>query len=224
MDYGALLTDTKWNLITELARKNQTPTDLAKKANTSLANITQQLKLLEAYGLVKKKRRINSNEPGKPKTEYSIGKEIIHLTYINQDNTEKKELDLDIIQKAIINLWLNIKKEDIYFIEKCFILNEELLKKCQAVALVKTTPEQIELLMITHDVHHIREKYSNLIITNLEDKKRKIVFWTHSIEEIETGLKHNEKYFLDLTANMKTFLDKENLTDKIKAIKNGKDN
>ena len=63
MDYGTILTDSKWNIIKELSEKEQTPTELADKTKTTLANISQQLRLLEAYGIVKKERTESSKKP-----------------------------------------------------------------------------------------------------------------------------------------------------------------
>ncbi|MBU0471672.1 MAG: winged helix-turn-helix domain-containing protein [Nanoarchaeota archaeon] len=219
MVYGELLTESRWNIIKELSKEKQTPTELAKKTGTSIANVSQQLRLLEAYKLVKREKRIFENKPGKPKTLFSIGKEIIHLTYISKEKSEKKELELDFIQKAIINLWLNVNKEDVYFLEKFFVLNEALINKCQAAAITKTNHEQIELLIITKDVNEVREKYSNQTITNLEGKHKKVVCWSHTIEEIEQGLNNKEEYYTTLTSNMKSFLDKESIMEKIREIK-----
>jgi|FLOH01.1.fsa_nt_gi DNA-binding transcriptional ArsR family regulator len=219
MDYGAILTNSKWSLIKELAKQIQTPTDLAEKTNTSIANVTQQLKLLEAYGLVKKEKTINNNLPGKPKTNYSIGKEIIFLTYISEGTAEKIELKLDPLQKSILNLWLYLKKEDAYTIEKYFAINEEILIKCQAVGIVGQGNNQIDLLIITEEIHDIRAKYSNKEIEDLEGRKKKIICWTHTIEEIKNGLINKEEYFKNLVSNLKPILDKENIFKKIEAWK-----
>jgi len=222
MDYGTLLTDSKWNIIQELAKHNQTPTDLANKTKTSLANISQQLRLLEAYGLVKKERRISTNEPGKPKTLFSLGKEVNHLTFITKQLAVKKELELDYLQKAILKLWLTQKKEDIYFLEKFLITNEEIPKKCDAIGIVKTTSDKIELLLITKHTGDIREKYSNQTITNIEDQKKEIICWTHTIEEMEEGLANNNEYFKGLVTNLQPFLEKDGLINRIIKSKNGK--
>jgi len=222
MNYGELLTDSRWNIIKELSKKEQTPTYLATKTNTSLANISQQLRLLEAYGLVKKEKQANNKEPGKPKNLYSIGKEVVNLTFISKHMAEKRDLELYFMQKVIIRLWLNLKKEEVYFLEKFLILHEEVIKKCQAISIVKTSSEQIELLIITKDVHELRAKYSNKETTNLEGKTKKIVCWTHTIEEIEQGIANNEEYFNQLISNIKPIIDKENFIDKIMKIKNGK--
>lgn len=222
MEYDALLTDSKWNIIKELSKENQTPTDMAKKTNTSVANISQQLRLLEAYNLVKKEKKINNKEPGKPKTLFSLDKELRYITLISKELTERKELDLDFLQKAILNLWMTQKKENLYFLEKFLITNEEVVKKCQAIGIVKSDEKSIDLLLITERIEEIRDKYSNQVIENLDGHKKKIVCWTHTMQDIEEGLKSHNEHFTWLMKNLKPFMDKEEFINKLLDIKNGK--
>ncbi|MFH1771009.1 MAG: winged helix-turn-helix domain-containing protein [archaeon] len=224
MEYGTLLTDSKWNIIKELSKENQTPTDLAKKTNTSVANIGQQLRLLEAYGLVKKEKKINSRKPGKPKMLFSLDKELTHLTIINKQLAVKKELELDFFQQAILNLWVTQKKENPYYLEKFLIINEEIVNKCQAIGIVKTDETSTDLLLVTERIDEIRAKYSNQTIDNLEGYKKKIVCWTHTMKEIEEGLKSHNEHFMWLMKNLKPFMDKEEFITTLLELKNGKNN
>ena len=54
MDYEELLTKSKWSILKELSKGEKSAVEIAKKTDQSIANVTQQLKLLEAYNLVKK--------------------------------------------------------------------------------------------------------------------------------------------------------------------------
>ncbi|MFC2135624.1 ArsR/SmtB family transcription factor [Bacteroidota bacterium] len=222
MEYGALLTDSKWDIIKELSIKEQTPTDLAAKASTSLANISQQLRLLEAYRLVKKEKKVQNKQPGKPRTVYSIDKEINYVIAVSDNYAVKKELELDYFQKAIFNMCVAGSNENIYFIEKFFITNEEVVKKCDAVGLVREDESKIELLLITKHIQSIREKYSNQSVENLEGKKKTIVCWTHNMDEMEEGLKTKNEHFLNLTKNLFPIIEKDLLIKKILEIKNEK--
>ena len=225
MEYSSLLTDSKWNIIKEIAKEEQTPTNLANKLNTSIANISQQLRLLEAYGLVKKKKLVGEEKhPGKPKNVYSLNKEVAEVMLITNETTIKKTIDLNPIKRATIQAWLNLKSEDSYTLHKFIFTNEELLKKCDAINIVRITGDTMELMLVTEHIQEIRQKYSNQTIKTLEDKEKKIICWTHNLEDVKNGLKNNEEYFLQLTDNLKPFLDKKEVLQKIKAMKNGKDN
>jgi DNA-binding MarR family transcriptional regulator len=59
--------NNKWIILKEIAESPQSPSDLALKTNTSLSNITQQLKLLEAYQIVRREKSEEKNT-GKPRT------------------------------------------------------------------------------------------------------------------------------------------------------------
>ncbi|MAG38803.1 hypothetical protein CMO90_01835 [Candidatus Woesearchaeota archaeon] len=224
MDYSSILTDTKWNLIKELSEKEQTPTELAKKTNTSIANISQQLKLLEAYGLVKKERKINNHQPGKPKTLFSINKKVSEIMVISKKFSMKKNLKPDYFQEAILNAnCLCEKKEDIYLLEKFIILNEEIVKKSKAIMIIKLNHNIIELLIITttENLTQIREKYSNQELKDLDGEGKKIICWTHTITEIEEGIKSHNDHFTQIISELKPFLDKGTFFEKIKELKNG---
>lgn len=219
MNYNELLTDARWNLIKELSEKDQTPTDLAKKTSTSIANISQQLRLLEAYGFVKKDRQKNSKEPGKPKTIFSLNKELVQITTITDNFSERKNLELDYIQKAILNLWILEKKENQYFLEKFIYCNQDLIKKIDAIGIVKTEADKIELLILTEALSEIREKYSNQTIDNIAGEKKKIICWTHNLEEIKQGLRSNNEHFINITAKLKPFLDKNGYLKEVFKLK-----
>ncbi|MBU1201127.1 MAG: helix-turn-helix domain-containing protein [Nanoarchaeota archaeon] len=220
MNYNTILTDSRWEIIKAISEEDLSATELAKHTKTSIANVSQQLRLLEAYGLIKKISKIN-NGIGKPKTRYTISKEVIETLIVSKNHCEKKSLDLDYLQKAILNLWLHTKKENHYFLEKFLTTYEEVTVKCQAIYIIKITIESIELLLVTEKLDEIRQKYSSQKISNLEGQIKTIICWTHSTKEIEEGLKRKENHFIQLVTNLKPFLDKEEITKKIKQAENG---
>ena len=56
MDLETLLTNTKWEIIELLSKESLSPLELSKKLNTTIANISQQLRLLETANLIKKQK------------------------------------------------------------------------------------------------------------------------------------------------------------------------
>ncbi len=73
---NSLFQGSKWELLQLIAEKPRDASELAKLKNTSLANITQQLKLLEAAGIivssVAPKDKTKSRTRGKPKKVYRL--------------------------------------------------------------------------------------------------------------------------------------------------------
>ena len=101
MDIATLLTGTKWEIIELLSKKPLSPSDLAKKLNTSIANISQQLRLLQTAGLVKKKRT-STAKPGKPRVLFSISDDYCFITCFSKGFAKKKLLKLNKEQKKTV--------------------------------------------------------------------------------------------------------------------------
>ena len=105
MDYDSLLGYPRWKMLEFLMKQPSSPLELSLKMKTSVAYISQQLKLLEAVGLVSKERT-GLAERGKPRTLFSITKELAHISVLSKNATVKKLLALTDYHKSIINIWL----------------------------------------------------------------------------------------------------------------------
>ena len=57
MEQESLLSKSRWSILKELAKGSKSAVEIARKINQSVANITQQLVVLEAYELVKKLKK-----------------------------------------------------------------------------------------------------------------------------------------------------------------------
>lgn len=224
MEIASLLTDSKWSIVKELTKGAISPTELAKKTHTSIANISQQLKLLEAYGLVKREKVLNGdNQPGKPKSYYKLTKDIIEMTFITKNLAVRKSMEPNYFMKAIITSCIQLKGDDCFLLQKFMFINEEVIQKCEAIGVVKISNESIDLLLITNHIDEIRQKYINQTLKTLEGKEKKIVCWTHNMQELEQGIKTKEQHFMFLTDNLKELMDKNDTFKKIEAMRNGED-
>ena len=65
MELEGLFSGTKWDILRLIAKEPRNPLELARVLGTSIANISQQLRLLEAAGLVRKEK-VSNRERGKP--------------------------------------------------------------------------------------------------------------------------------------------------------------
>ena len=57
MELASMFTEQKWNIIKALSENKYSPLQLAEKLDTTMANISQQLRLLEASNIVKKEKK-----------------------------------------------------------------------------------------------------------------------------------------------------------------------
>jgi len=196
----------------ELSKGEKSAVEIAKKTNQSIANVTQQLQLLEAYNLVKKTKQEKQKKPGKPKTPYALNQEIVSLSMLKPGIAEKKILKLkeaDDCHKCLLNIFFLLKPEDHYYLIK-FIYETDMIKKADTITYLKSDDKEIEIMIITEHVKDVREKHSNISIQGLDAKTKKIISWSHNKKEIEEGLERKEEYFINLVKNSKEIIDKKN--------------
>ena len=101
MDIGSLLTGTKWEIIELISQQPRSPLEISKKLHTSIANISQQIRLLETAGLVKKEK-LNSRRAGKPRTLFSLSNDYAFITIIAEGMSKKRLIRISQKQKEVL--------------------------------------------------------------------------------------------------------------------------
>jgi len=105
MEYDSFLDAPRWKILQVIANKPSSPLEISKKTGTSVAYISQQLKLLDAAGLTEKEKTGNI-EKGKPRTLFRISKEVAYISLLTHGFSEKRLLELTDHHKAILKIWL----------------------------------------------------------------------------------------------------------------------
>jgi DNA-binding transcriptional ArsR family regulator len=140
MELDGLFSSPKWKLIEEISLNPQSPMQLAEKMVTSVANISQQLRLLEVAGLVKKKR-VSERAKGKPRVIFSINNNFCYLLAATEGFAKKRILNLGEYHLPILKILLiddvllHEELMDFYFrlkpflekVDAVFIRNQELV-------------------------------------------------------------------------------------------------
>ncbi len=211
MDTETLLTGTKWKLLQQIAQAPASASELSKQTATSIAHVGQQIKLLEAYQLIKRHDSPQEARPGKPLTRYCLADEFATLFLVKQGFAARRTIKLDKVHKLIFNILFLPNEDDHYFLERFCYQNEEILSKCLGLAFLKSTKDSVELLYLTDDVEPIRKKYSNVDISYLNGKTKKVILWTHSEHELREGLERMEPYFVNLFKNPFILLDTDDI-------------
>jgi len=210
-----IILNNKWTILKEIAQVPQSPSDLTLKLNTSLSNITQQLKLLEAYNLVRKEKS-EEKHAGKPKTIYYINTEIVYATILKEGMAERKVFHIDDNNDMFFNILFGLNPEDLMYVLKFKFEYDNVLKKCKAIGFLKSSKESIELFLITDHLEEIRSKFSNVFIEDQNEKTKKIINWSHNEFEINDGLYRKDKYFMDMIRNVQIIHDPGGLLKNIK--------
>jgi len=220
MDYEELILGSKWEILKELSRGDKSAVELSKKTNQSTANITTQLKILEAYGMVKKTTRPSENKrkAGKPKTPYMLNQDIMVTCFLKPGHAEKittKLKELDHFHKLFVNIFLTMTPDQHYPLIK-YVTEADLIRKADAISYLESNDKETELLIITEHVQELRANYSNASIETPEGKTKKIISWTHNKKEIEEGLDRKEEYFINLVKKSKELIDKKGILEELK--------
>jgi DNA-binding HxlR family transcriptional regulator len=210
-----IFSNNKWLILKEIAEAPQSPSDLALKTNTSLSNITQQLKLLEAYRLVRKEKS-EEKSSGKPRTIYYINTELVYSVILRNGKAERKLFMIDNANSLFFNIIFSMNQEDLTFMLKFSFKYEDILKKCKAIGFLKSTKDSIELFLITDHLDEIRSKFSNIFVDDHHGKTKKIINWSHNEFEVNDGLTRKDKYYMDMIKNVQIIHDPNSILRNIK--------
>jgi predicted transcriptional regulator len=104
MEQETLFTSSKWDILKCLETGKKSPIDLANQAKTSVANISQQLRLLELAGFVKSER-ISNRDKGLPRILYSVSDNHSYIVASTPGFVDKKFLKLQEYQKCTLRIW-----------------------------------------------------------------------------------------------------------------------
>jgi predicted transcriptional regulator len=95
MDLENLFSGSKWDIIKKLSERSYSPLELSQELNTTVANTSQQLKILEMLGIIKREKTDNHNQKGKPKTRFVLAEDFAYIILLSRDATDKKLLKLN---------------------------------------------------------------------------------------------------------------------------------
>ena len=142
MDFELFFSSPRWKILEILAEKPSSPLEISQKLGTTLSYVSQQLRFLEAANLVVKERT-RFVEKGKPRTVFSLSKEILHITALIKDTPSKKTISLTDYHKIILRIWLMEDPELHYYVEKLYWKIEDDIRevKCMFVDTSSKKPE-----------------------------------------------------------------------------------
>ncbi|MDD9954101.1 MAG: helix-turn-helix domain-containing protein [Candidatus Woesearchaeota archaeon] len=132
MDHETLFTASKWTILKHLEKGPASPLELSNECETSIANISQQLRLLEMAGLVTSER-ISNRDKGKPRILYSLAGDLSYMIATTGDFVEKKVVQLSARNKAVMKIWFYPDEQLRYTLEKAFWKLEQHLDKLNTI-------------------------------------------------------------------------------------------
>lgn len=162
MDFDSFLSSPRWEILQILAEKPSSPVEIAEKLNTTVSYASQQLKLLDAAGIVVKKRT-GAAKRGKPRALFSLSNELLYLTSLTKDFSEKKLIEITEHHKAILKIWLLEDTSLHYYFEKLFWKLNEDLGELEGIFINKE--KQIPEFIIVSDSKKLKSKIDSFVKT-----------------------------------------------------------
>jgi len=201
MDIESLFQASRWELLIELARKAQGTTEIATRLRTSPANVSQQLRQLELAGLVAKRR----SSKGRTHYKYFIPKSYTYAVSLTPNSAHKGYYKRSIYENFLVGISLHLHCEALL----AFIIGRpEIMGKAQFIGVLKRGSP--ELFIITEDVDNIRHHHANVEVSTTKGPRR-VVVWSHTLEEINEGLTKKEQYFENLVKESELMHDPEEI-------------
>lgn len=145
MDLETLFVESKWGILKLLSESGYSPLELAEKLNTSISNISQQLRLLEMAGLVQKVK-IQNRDKGKPRMIFSIAGDFLYSIAVTRSSVQKKLLSLNSRQRMMMQIW-HLEEGLQYYLEKFFWKLEDKVPHIQAMALDQSS-KSLKVLVV----------------------------------------------------------------------------
>ncbi len=167
MEKEILFTTSKWEIIKVISEEPRAPLGIAKILNTTIANVSQQLRLLEASGLVKKQRLANV-EAGKPRALFSLSNDIVFLSLASSGLAKKKIIDISPIQVIISRIWL-LDNFDLSDVLSKFVYENDSIFLNNSVCYKNSSSSKINLEILSNK-------------SNVETKE---IFWNNKKYQIE---------------------------------------
>jgi predicted transcriptional regulator len=100
MEIEGLFGGGKWQLVELLSKGQLSPLQISESLGTSVANVSQQLKLFDLLGLLASER-VPNREKGKPRTLYSLSHDYIYVISMFQNFAKKALVKASPIQAAM---------------------------------------------------------------------------------------------------------------------------
>jgi predicted transcriptional regulator len=205
MEQETLFTASKWDILKILSSGSKSPLQLAKLSNTSVANISQQLRLLEMAGLVQSKR-ISNRDKGQPRLLYSLVGNHSFLIASTQDFVDKKLLKLSEYNKVILKIWFLDNPNLHYYLEKSFWQIEDKLGEEDALLFDTNSSSDINLTVVS-DNSELKKEFKKSSIKNPDGSVKSVIFNVKTKGEFK-------KNFNDQTSNFYALYDPSNFLNR----------
>lgn len=213
MELETIFLDSKWLILTELSHRKLSPTELAKKTGTTIANISTQLRLLEALDFVKSERLSNVGK-GQPRKLFSLKKEFAYVVLCTNTVAGKKLFKINDEEKYFFSVWMMSDQVPPFVMMKFYLDNMKKLEDAVSIGFLGKNGKEIELVIVHPNPESLY--YINQINLEHDNKQYNFKVHVHKKEDFLSGIDKKEDYFISLVKKAFILLDKESILSKTK--------
>lgn len=198
MDQETLFTSSKWEILKVLAKGRNSPLELARETKTSIANISQQMRILELANIVKSER-VGNRERGEPRLLYSLTGPLSYIITTTPGFVDKKPLFMTPHHEATMRIWFLKDESTHYYLQKFFWEIEPKLEKIDSI-IVKPEYSKIKIFIISDD-NDIKKDVKSRDIRKTKTESRRLEISVFSKNNLQNLLKEGKEFSLndDLT-------------------------
>lgn len=204
--------DSKWKILTELAKSSSSPTDLAKRTGTTVANISVQLKLLEALGFVDIEKLTNTRK-GEARKLYSQKKQFCYLILSSYPTIGKKMIELDDETMPYFGAWLIKDQDASKVLIKLFCSNDRFMEIAQSIGYLGMKDNVIEIIVFCPEPENTQLAQTRFFQSG---KSYEIKVHSHRSDDFIIGLEKKEEYFVNAMRKVFVLKDQGNIMSKMK--------
>ena len=204
------LTATQFELLTNVAKKRSSASEIAKETGISLPYILSQLTLLEAKGLIQKDEEKKENKPGKPKKFYSLATPRIDVSLLMEGFGAQYQIQNPTrLVQVFFRVLSFVPPDKQGAFAEYYWCKAHFFRFIKGMALIGEKDNTVELMAITtkEKLAEARKQISEHIVGIPEYKGLRIACWVHTLEEIIEGLKKNDQYYVRLVKLAKPLMD-----------------
>ncbi len=143
---------------------------LAQLCGTTMANVSQQLRLLEAADLVGKKK-VRNRERGKPRTLFSLADDYAYVVSLMGNFAGKKLIRLTKNTKQFFRILSIDDAQQRERVEKTYFGIHHYLDKAQALAVDLSSAQAPVILIVTNDKEIYQQLARTVGVIPLSEKK-----------------------------------------------------
>lgn len=158
MEIDSFLASPRWDILKIISEYPSSPIKIAEETKTTVSFVSQQLKLLEAAGLVTK-TKTGAFEKGKPRTLFSISKDFLYLIILTNGFAKKKLIKLSDYQKITLRIWLIEDKGLRISLEEFLFKIKNYIEDIDAIFLDKEENSKITLFTKNKKINSFLESF-----------------------------------------------------------------